>query len=519
MSGFDEGPRWPERDLDHEPPQEPIEPWRNRWQEPQEPQAPEPFEPEPEPELEPEPEPGPPPEPEPEYQPEPEPEPEPTYQPESRYVPEPEPEPEYVPEPEEPAEPEPPAEEAPEPDAESELAPPSTEAAPPTTSPGAPMDDDWDPNRDGDRRRPTTAEQAVPWLIGLLLALSGIVVVLLALIFIGPDGVAALPSPSASASAQPSVLESASGPLASSSVAPSIAPTPTPPPAFGALEMTFLGRATASSPIRLMRRDFSTTIDPVVILEDAAGVGDYVWAPDGRAGAAIVSGRAVAIEAGKDVRTLADPVDALIFADDSTTLYGLRIVRDGVNDRGEALKIDFATGATEIMNTFSYPHPEIFPDPALKEAQFADNGGIVRMYVTVDGYVVAWILGAPTAYRIDPADGAFTQIPKEQRPVLWSPDQRLRVDVTEASGTTTLTLVDKDGIAQASVKVTGLVSHVRWAASNNEIVFTLGRLVGGGVRQDLYVWDLVDGNAPAPLTSNGASFGAEWLGVLQTWVP
>jgi hypothetical protein len=39
------------------------------------------------------------------------------------------------------------------------------------------------------------------------------------------------------------------------------------------------------------------------------------------------------------------------------------------------------------------------------------------------------------------------------------------------------------------------------------------------VRQDLYVWDLVDGNAPAPLTSNGASFGAEWLGVLQTWVP
>ena len=33
MSGFDEGPRWPERDLDREPPQEPTdpEPWRNRW--------------------------------------------------------------------------------------------------------------------------------------------------------------------------------------------------------------------------------------------------------------------------------------------------------------------------------------------------------------------------------------------------------------------------------------------------------------------------------------------------------
>jgi hypothetical protein len=344
--------------------------------------------------------------------------------------------------------------------------------------------------------------------------------VLLALIFIGPDGVAALPSTSPSASAQASVLESASGaPVGSPSMAPSIAPTPTPPPAFGALEMTFLGRATASSPIRLMRRDFSQTVDPAVILEDPGGVGRYAWAPDGRVGAAIVSGRAVAIEAGKDLRTLADPVDALVFADDSTMLYGLRIVRDGVNDRGEALKIDFATGASEIMTTFSYPHPEIFPDPALKEAQFADEGGIVRMYVTVDGYVVAWVLGAPTAYRIDPANGAFTQIPKEQRPVLWSPDQRLRVDVAVASGVTTLTLKDKDEIAQASVKVTGLVSHIRWAASNNEIVFTLGRLVGGGVRQDLYVWDLVDGNAAAPLTSNGASFGAEWLGVLQTWVP
>jgi hypothetical protein len=72
---------------------------------------------------------------------------------------------------------------------------------------------------------------------------------------------------------------------------------------------------------------------------------------------------------------------------------------------------------------------------------------------------------------------------------------------------------------QATVSVTGLVSHVRWAGTNNEVVFTLGRLVGGGVRQDLYIWDLVDGKAPSPLTSNGASFGAEWLGVPQSWLP
>jgi hypothetical protein len=141
----------------------------------------------------------------------------------------------------------------------------------------------------------------------------------------------------------------------------------------------------------------------------------------------------------------------------------------------------------------------------------------VRLYVTVDGYVVAWVLGAPATYRIDPADGSFTQV--ESQPVMWSPDQRLRIAVTEASGSTTLAVVDQDEITKASVKITGVVSHIRWAGSNNEIVFTLGRLVGGAVRQDLYVWDLVGGKAPAALTSNGASFGAEWLGVLQTWVP
>ncbi|HEY8921760.1 MAG TPA: hypothetical protein VIN32_03915, partial [Candidatus Limnocylindria bacterium] len=389
---------------------------------------------------------------------------------------------------------------------------PETESAPLTTSLG---DDDWDPKRDGDRRRPTTAEQAVPWLIGLLLALTGIVVVLMALIFIGPDGVSGLPSrsPSASVRASPSVV-----PSESSSTAPSIGPTATPEPAFGALEMTYQDRATASSPIRLSRRDFSATTDPVVLAQDAKGVGKYAWAPDGRQGAVIISGRAVAIVAGQAPRALTEPVEAIAFADDSSTLYGLRITKAGANDKAEVLKITFATGATEVMTTITYPHAEIFPDPALKEAQFADNGGIVRLYVTVDGYVVAWILGDPSkTYRIDPADGTYTVV--DAQPVLWSPDQKMQVKVNEKSGTTTLTEEGHDGVAKASAKIIGLVSHLRWAGGGNEVVFTLGRLVGGGVRQDLYVWDLVNGKAPAPLTSNGASFGAEWLGVLQSWVP
>jgi outer membrane biosynthesis protein TonB len=488
MSGFDEGPRWPERDLPREPDQRPTyEPWRpRRYEPPQEPSEPEP-----------EPEPGPAPEPEPEPEPEPAPDPEP--------APEPEPEPQR--EPEQPPEAEP----------QRDLTSPDTESAPPTTSLGGSDSDDWDPKRDGDRRRPTTAEQAVPWLIGLLLALTGIVVVLMALIFIGPEGVVGLPSPSASASAsvQPTISEAPSA-----SVAPSAttAPTATPEPLFGALEMTYLDRATAASPIRLSRRDFSTTTDPVVVAQDPKGVARYAWAPDGRAGAVIISGRAVAIVAGQDPRALTEPVDAIAFADDSTTLYGLRIVKGGTNDRAEVLSIAFASGTTKVLTTISYPHAEIIADPALKEAQFADNGGIVRLFVTVDGHVVAWILGEPSkTYRIDPSDGTYVVV--DAQPVLWSPDQKMRVSVAEKAGITTLTVMNHEAAALGSVKVTGLVSHLRWAGGGNEVVFTLGRLVGGGVRQDLYVWDLVNGKAPAPLTSNGASFGAEWLGVLQSWVP
>ena len=74
---------------------------------------------------------------------------------------------------------------------------PATEASTVTTVFAA-GDDGWDPKRDGERRNPTTAEQAVPWLIGLVLALAGMVIILVALIFSGPQGlVGATSSPTA----------------------------------------------------------------------------------------------------------------------------------------------------------------------------------------------------------------------------------------------------------------------------------------------------------------------------------
>ena len=111
--------------------------------------------------------------------------------------------------------------------------------------------------------------------------------------------------------------------------------------------------------------------------------------------------------------------------------------------------------------------------------------------------------------------------------VLWirtavspSPDGTRRIGLKEFGNKTTIRLRDRDAGTIATTTVTGLVSHVRWAGGSNEIVFTLGVVSGGGgVRQDLYVWDLQDGNDPLPLTSSGAAFGAEWRGVMCNWLP
>jgi len=70
----------------------------------------------------------------------------------------------------------------------------------------------------------------------------------------------------------------------------------------------------------------------------------------------------------------------------------------------------------------------------------------------------------------------------------------------------------------ATTTVKGLVSHLRWSPDGERVVFTVGHATsGGGVLQDLYLWDLGDGEAPMQLTSTGAAFGAEWLGTTPHW--
>jgi hypothetical protein len=501
--------------------------------------------PAPEPEFEQEPvsasmpEPTPLPDPEPDPEPEQEPEPEFEREPVSASMPEPTPLPEPEPEPE--PEPGPPhipdavlaagaaslAEPRIPPVAAVE--PPIAQSEPVTAFDAA--SDAWDPKVHGNRRRPTTAEQAVPWLIGIILALAGMVIVLLALIFTSPNGLMAADpsaSPTANSAASGSEVPSPSGPIGGpgpvDSGEPSPAPqetpvaTPTEPPTYGPLEMVYLGRQSAVAPVYLLRRDFSKRREAEVMAQADQGVEKFAWAPDGTVGVALISERAVALRPGRPARELLDNVSAVTFGWDAETVYAVRITKDGGNDRARVLQIDFRSREVQSLATVTYPTPVIGPDAPLREAQFIDDGGVVRLVAMADGHLNLWILGAPDVYQIDPADGAVARVTRQ--PNLWSPDGTQRIELREDGGTTRIQVRDRGDRVLSATLVTGLVSHVRWAGTSNEIVFTLGVVsAGGGVRQDLYVWDLADRGDPLPLTSSGTAFGAEWRGVMPNWAP
>ena len=404
--------------------------------------------------------------------------------------------------------------------------------------PGTP----WDPRFDPDRRRPSTAEQAVPWLIGIILFLTGVIIVLLVLIFssespIPPltgetpsanatSGVAgATGRPSATPSATPSAVPTGSGPIGGPAGSPMPTPTPSASPSpvpsapsgprFGELELAFLGRADAVAAIALLRDDFAVAGGPTTVARAEQGVNGHDWSPDGSVGAALISQRVVALRAGAAPRAVADGVAAISFGPDAETLYAVRIASAAGRDTATVVRVDFASGEESRMTELSYDRPVIGFSGPLDAAQFADEGGAVRLYWLADGRLLLSVFGGPSV-AIDPANG--DQTPVEGAPVLSSPDGTTRVEVTQAAnGTSTLQLRDADGAVQASTTVAGVVSHLRWSPQGDRVVFTLGRSApNGGVLQDLYLWTLGEA-APTALTRNGASFGAEWLGARESW--
>jgi len=394
---------------------------------------------------------------------------------------------------------------------QSDLSQPATEAGPIRTQA------DWDPEQ-GERRRPTTAEQAVPWLIGLILALSGIMIVLVALIFTGPEGlVAGLPTPS------PTPNNASFSPAPTATPEPTATPVPTAIPTFAPLEMVYLGKASRTAEFDLMRRDFA--VDPKVtapekVADGSAGGLAFAWSPDGLLGAAIIGGNAWAVVPGQPPRSLLLNVSALVFSDDSTTLYAMRITADGTDDHADLFAIDVLTGqAQKVATVGPYPHPLTSQDPVvLHRTQFLDDGGVNRLYFTVDGYVLIYVKGAPSIYRIDPVTGAVTTA--QHLPTLWSPDQELWVELSERNSTLTRVILHhRDGSPNTTVNAPGVVSHVRWAPNSLEIVLTLSYYgTGSTVLSDLYVWDVLKSQL-TPLTSNGLARGAEWLSAPQVWLP
>jgi hypothetical protein len=376
-----------------------------------------------------------------------------------------------------------------------------------------------------ERRRATTAEHAVPWLIGIILLLAGMVVVLMALIFSGDESLGLTnAAPTTTPSALPTRTAAPTASVrATPQPTPSAAPTPPPAPAaqFGALEMVFQGRATALAPIYLLRHDFTTQDDVIILAQDPSlDVRDFDWAPDGSRGAALLADILVSVEQGAETRRLAEGIVTLTFGADASTIYAVRIVESGANDTATVLAIDFVSGATVELASMTYLRPVIGPEDPLKEAQFADEGGAVRLCWTNDGKLRLWILGA-SGWSIDPATGAIADLGPESFPALWAPELEGRIVVAEAGTTSTLVNYDSSGNEVSRTTTEGLVSHIRWAPDGSQVVLTLGRTgpSGGGVRQDLFMWNLEAGALLMPMTTSGAAFGAEWLGAAPVWKP
>ncbi|MGZ8475492.1 MAG: hypothetical protein ACXWWQ_04610, partial [Candidatus Limnocylindria bacterium] len=200
-----------------------------------------------------------------------------------------------------------------------------------------------------------------------------------------------------------------------------------------------------------------------------------------------------------------------------TPVYAVRITKDGSEDTATILAIDFLSGGADELARVTYARPQIAAEAALQEAQFADEGGTVRLTWLEDDTLHLWVLGAG-AWQIDPAvPGEITEI-GDGLPVLWAPDGDRRIVLTEDGATTTIEVVDEDGQVLGTTTVPMLISHVRWSRDGQRVTYTGGRTgTGGGVLQDLFLWDPEEGTDPMRLTTTGANFGAEWMGTQPLW--
>jgi WD40 repeat protein len=317
------------------------------------------------------------------------------------------------------------------------------------------------------------------------------------------------------------VAEATPTPRSTASAAPSVSSVPTPTPLaipeYGPLEMVYLGRSAPLAHIFLLRHDFTVQGEPEVLAQDPdLDVRSVAWSPDGTYGAGLYADLLISIEPGAAKRRLADGISAITFGPDPATLYAVRVTQDGTNDVAAVLSFDYATGdATEIASV-SYARPSLGTEDAATEAQFIDDGGPIRLFWMESGVLRLWILGGGV-WEMPPAGGEATKRDVDV-PLLYASRSNRQVVVAEDGTTSTLSMLNGASETVATTSVEGLVSHLRWSPSGDRVVFTLARTAaGGGVLQDLFLWDLGDGEAPTQLTATGAAFSAEWLGATPLW--
>jgi WD40 repeat protein len=233
-------------------------------------------------------------------------------------------------------------------------------------------------------------------------------------------------------------------------------------------------------------------------------------------GAGLYDNLMISVEPGAEKRNLGDSIVSLTFGREPSTVYAVRLTADAADDVATVLAIDHASGETTELASVTYTRPDVGEEDALREGQFEDDGGAIRLFWLQSGLLRLWSLGAG-AWDIDPASGEVTET--GGLPALWSPGGARRIVVTESEDVSTIALHDGDDEDPAAqTALSGLVSHVRWSPDGERVVFTLGRTArGGGLVQDLFLWDLNDGVTPTQLTSTGAAFGAEWLGSAPRW--
>ena len=155
--------------------------------------------------------------------------------------------------------------------------------------------------------------------------------------------------------------------------------TPAPTPAFAPLEIVFMQRVSDGGPIHLFSHDFAGSATPEPLARDNRGVEHYAWAPNGKRGVALVVGNPLELNPGNSAIDLGDGFDGIAIAQDSTTAWAVRATLAGSNDRAELLQVNLDSGAVQSIATWTYPHPTTFQENAIKEAAFADDGGLNRV--------------------------------------------------------------------------------------------------------------------------------------------